>query len=389
LSFDAGGLIRKEDELSWGIKAVVAKAEREKIARRVRDNLGHLKEGGKLLGHLPLGLRRVRCEHRSKGKPKCRCADNRIVLDPVAQPVVRQVAELYASGRFSYKTLARHLTDEGIPVPVNTDYPKGRTAWSPNLFKGLLQNRALLGEVKVGNEWRKGAHPAVLDEALFDRCQAVRLTNKRRKTEYRARRNVYTLAGLVICARCGGSMHGVRKRSVTKAGTQLDHWYYRCKSRKRGGCDLEYVFAPLLERAIRAELSRLVQSDQASTDALRRLEAGLRKAPNPRKELNARLKALDGQIGRVVEMRETGLITLEQAQERIGKANLAKQAARDELNMLPAVDLAAQEAQLRSLVDLWDSFDASQRHQMVGKVIERTRGRPGGVCHRGGLRAQA
>ena len=37
--FDASGPIRNDDELAWGIKAVVASAERRKIAKRVKDNL--------------------------------------------------------------------------------------------------------------------------------------------------------------------------------------------------------------------------------------------------------------------------------------------------------------------------------------------------------------
>src|SRR5205807_7298816 len=86
LVFDAGGLVRNEDELAWGIKAVVAAVERKKIARRVRDNLHHLIEQGRLLGHAPVGYVRRNDGHGP------------LEIDPETAPLVRQALELYATG---------------------------------------------------------------------------------------------------------------------------------------------------------------------------------------------------------------------------------------------------------------------------------------------------
>src|SRR5205823_5036473 len=104
LVFDAGGLVRNEDELAWGIKAVVAAVERKRIARRVRDNLRHLIREGKLLGHAPVGYRRE---------------NGQLELDPDAAPLIRMVFERYASGKYSIKMLAEHLNAQGIRPPQN------------------------------------------------------------------------------------------------------------------------------------------------------------------------------------------------------------------------------------------------------------------------------
>ncbi|HKW73513.1 MAG TPA: recombinase family protein, partial [Candidatus Dormibacteraeota bacterium] len=48
LVFDANGLISNVDRLSWKIKAIVAQEEREKVSRRVRDNLRYLRRNGHL-----------------------------------------------------------------------------------------------------------------------------------------------------------------------------------------------------------------------------------------------------------------------------------------------------------------------------------------------------
>ena len=59
LVFDASGLISNAERLSWKIKAIVAQEEREKVSRRVRDNLLYLRRNGKLLGTIPRGYIRV------------------------------------------------------------------------------------------------------------------------------------------------------------------------------------------------------------------------------------------------------------------------------------------------------------------------------------------
>ncbi len=55
LVFDTNGPISNVDRLSWKIKAIVAQEEREKVARRVRDNLRYLRRNGHLLGTIPQG----------------------------------------------------------------------------------------------------------------------------------------------------------------------------------------------------------------------------------------------------------------------------------------------------------------------------------------------
>jgi DNA invertase Pin-like site-specific DNA recombinase len=145
LVFDAGGLVRNEDELAWGIKAVVAAVERKKIARRVRDNLQQLKQQGRVLGHAPLG-------YRVSGKN----ATRHLEVDTHAGPIVRRIFELYATGGFSIERLARRLNDGATPLPQNPDYPKPAHRWSANLLKGMLVNPTYIGKVRGGAELRDG-----------------------------------------------------------------------------------------------------------------------------------------------------------------------------------------------------------------------------------------
>jgi hypothetical protein len=105
----------------------VAAAERKKMARPVRDNLHQLTASGRLLGHTPVGYRRVKCKHRLAGNRRCGCPEpSKLILDPVAAAIVEEVFRLYATGQFSFQTLAAHLNKIKLPVPANTDFtPKG------------------------------------------------------------------------------------------------------------------------------------------------------------------------------------------------------------------------------------------------------------------------
>jgi DNA invertase Pin-like site-specific DNA recombinase len=99
LVFDTNGLISNVDRLSWKIKAIVAQEEREKVSRRVRDNLRYLRENGRLLGVLPQGYKRV---------------DGDIVEDPEAAATIREIFRLYATGSYSVRSLADHLNRTGL-----------------------------------------------------------------------------------------------------------------------------------------------------------------------------------------------------------------------------------------------------------------------------------
>jgi DNA invertase Pin-like site-specific DNA recombinase len=94
LVFDGAGLISNVDKLSWKIKAIAAQEEREKVARRVRDNLRFLKRDGRLLGVVPQGYMRI---------------DGEIVEDSEVGPIIREVFQLYATGKYNLRTLAELL----------------------------------------------------------------------------------------------------------------------------------------------------------------------------------------------------------------------------------------------------------------------------------------
>ncbi|HYU64336.1 MAG TPA: recombinase family protein [Verrucomicrobiae bacterium] len=196
LVFDANSLISNVDRLSWKIKAIVAQEEREKVSRRVRDNLRYLQRNGQLLGTIPQGYRRV---------------DGRIVEDPDAAPAIKEIFRLYATGRFSLRSLAEHLNRSGIkpyrgPDKANHNRSKA-IIFTGDVLKDLIGNPSYAGKVLVEGELVQGLHAALVDEETWRACQEVKKRNVRR-TSKAWTKHTYPLTPILLCARCGGPMHG-------------------------------------------------------------------------------------------------------------------------------------------------------------------------------------
>jgi site-specific DNA recombinase len=99
-----------------GILAVLAQLEREQTSQRVTDALAYKRTQGRLLGSLPAGFKRE--------------PDGAIVVDEAIAATLRLVFETYASGGFSYKTLAYWLNERGVKTIARRG-GNGRTAGSP------------------------------------------------------------------------------------------------------------------------------------------------------------------------------------------------------------------------------------------------------------------
>ncbi len=186
--------------LAADIQAVVAADYVRNLREEVRKGFeGRLKQG---VYPLPAPVGYLDC---GAGKPKA--------LDPVRAPLVRQAFDLYASGGFSYHSLAAEMRTRGL---------RSRTAkaLSKNAIARMLRNPFYIGLIRIERTGRtyQGAQEALLTKRVFDRVQAVaegRLYARVRKYDLIFRR-------LITCVACGRSLTGEQQKG---------HLYYRCHSR--------------------------------------------------------------------------------------------------------------------------------------------------------------
>lgn len=360
LVLDTNGLISNVDRLSWKIKAIVAQEEREKVSRRVRDNLRYLRRNGQLLGTIPQGYRRV---------------DGRIIEDSNAASAIKEIFRLYATGRFSLRSLAEHLNCSGIRPnrgEGKTNHNRSKAiVFTGDVLKDLIGNPSYAGKILVEGELVPGLHPALVDEQTWRTCQEVKKRNVRR-TSKAWTKHTYPLTPILLCARCGGPMHG--EADSRKGRIQR---YYGCHVARRNRsavhpsgprCDARMFKSELLEDAIHHELSQLVPSGEMHA-ALRNRLRGAGRPTESRKSMAAAIQRLDSQRDRARRLYEYGEYDWEtfckRSEELDSQKRQLETAAETE-----TVDVEWCESQLVDFSRVWEAADSSQRERLVASIFE-------------------
>ncbi len=182
---------------------------------------------------------------------------NKIVIDPEAAQVVRQIFQWSLEG-LGKQEIAHRLNDLGVVNPTRYKMEHGWTyrnavkrdnaLWSKNTVWRILRSEMYTGVMVQGKtrkasyksktmlavpeeQWYRveGTHEAIIDRATFDAVQ--RGLDLRSRTDGAGEAHV--LAGLVYCMDCGSSMS--RSTSTRKNGNRVS--YLRCRLYVNSGRD--------------------------------------------------------------------------------------------------------------------------------------------------------
>ena len=171
-----------DQELQFTLKAAIARDQWKRYAanweRAVRDTI---ESGRHFSSKVPVGY--------------VRGDDKRLMPDPIAAPIVREVFLRRAAGE-SWAALARFL-DERLPRA-------GR--WPRTTIARLIESRTYLGDAHSGEYVKHGAHPAIVTRAEFERAQP-------KSGESRTPRSGSLLVGLLYCGNCGHPLGHISARN--------------------------------------------------------------------------------------------------------------------------------------------------------------------------------
>ncbi len=148
-----------------------------------------------------------------------------IVTDSEVAPIIRQIFEWYASGRYSLREISQLVADSGM----RTRYKKERLHISA--IHKLLQHRIYTGEFEWKGQIHQGLHEPIVSKELWRKVQDL-LDAGRRKTSSSKHKDMVAFSGLIKCAHCGCSLVGDVKKEK--------YVYYRCSGFK-GKCGEPYV----------------------------------------------------------------------------------------------------------------------------------------------------
>ncbi len=130
------------------------------------------------------------------------------VVDDQTLSVLKRLVEDYATGPYSYRSLATHLNRLGLRNRLGGFLTKAAV-------EGVVNNRFYSGVVvwhpgKPDEEFHEGTHAVPPDiQELWKRCQIVRRRNTNRAPASVRKRRVYPLTGgLSVCDECEADFHG-------------------------------------------------------------------------------------------------------------------------------------------------------------------------------------
>lgn len=190
-------LASRGGRLSADIQAVVA----ADYIRNLRDEVkkgfyGRLKQGFYPLP-APVG-------YVDQGKAKAK------TIDPVQGPLVRELFELYATGRYSLTALTSMMADHGLRN-------RAGKAPSKSAIASTLHSPFYIGIIRIARtgETFQGSHAPLVRAATFERVQTILAG----KTAPRTRTHDFVFRRLIRCCRCGSLVSGERQKGRV---------YYRC-----------------------------------------------------------------------------------------------------------------------------------------------------------------
>lgn len=384
------------DRLLLQIRGAVAEYERTQISDRMRRGRLMKYRTGQLLPwtRAPYGYR-LDPEH-----PRDPAG---VRLDEAEAVTVAQIFDWYLEPRSSLYSIAKRLSDLGLPTPT------GKPRWNVSTVRGILTNPAYTGVAYANRtrpvaakrrksallpvgpgesraprpqaEWIPIPVPVVVTQEVFDQVQS-KLSLNQQMSPRNNKAHQYLLRGLVSCGHCRLSAMG---RTI-----HSKYYYYICRGQTdalraaRGErCTSRYAPADQLDELVWQDLCTVLTQPEIIAHALERAHGG-HWLPQ---ELRARIEALgkaekqlERQQERLLEAYMADVVTLPEFERKRKEWTQKQEALRIQRSQLEAT--VTQRVELSHLAASIETFCAqirpvldratfAQRRQLVELLIDR------------------
>lgn len=182
-----------------------------------------------------------------------------IDIDRERAEIIRKGFELYATGKYTLKQIARVFKDMSLRSH------KGNVL-AVSCVQRMLSKTFYYGLFEFKGETYQGTHEPIVTKKLFDMCQEV--MKSRGHIKMRKAEKTFPFRGLFVCGECGCAI---------TAETQKGHSYYRC-TKKKSTCSQKYVREELLTEQVKSFLQKVSLSSQDTEKVLRELNKDEQKA---------------------------------------------------------------------------------------------------------------
>ncbi|WP_316274366.1 recombinase family protein [Bacillus halotolerans] len=319
-------------------------------------------------------------------------------LDPVEDEskVVELIFDLFLNGLngkdYSYNAIATHLTNLQIPSPA------GKKKWNRFTVKAILENEVYIGTVKykVREKEKDGkrtirpeneqiivpdAHTPIIDKDQFEEANK-KIENKIPLLPNRSDYKLNELAGVCICADCGGplSKYEAKRKRQNKNGTEsLYHVkVLRCLNNKCMNVrynDVEEAILDYLkylqalnDNDLTKHLGSVIQSHENKNN--------IRSKKQMNEQFDQREKELKNKLNFIFDKYESGIYSDEiflQRKSVLDKELQELKKAKDEINGLVdfkgGLDINQLKENIKNAIELYES---SENREEKNKLLRIT-----------------
>lgn len=264
------------------IKVGMAKQYIDNLSEEVRKGIAEKCKEGLYPAKAPVGYKNVTSETGKKI----------IVPDPISAPYIKKCYELYLSGMYSFKSLAKKLSEDGFLI-------NGKPCKKCNV-EVILANPIYYGDFIHKGVKYKGKHEPIIPYELWVAVQE----KKHLSGSPRVIVHNFPYTNLIKCAKCGCYM-----TAEIKKGKYI---YYHCTGNKGGNCKRSYLRQEVIEQAIAEILQQLYISEDDIVRVKDTVKDLLRKTEQYDETkidtLNATIKRLKSRLNKLYIDRIDGVI---------------------------------------------------------------------------------
>lgn len=347
-----------------GILAVFAQLERENIKERTMLGREARAKEGKWGGGSsePIGY-------------IYNVATGELEVNEYEKMQILEAVDLFLKGT-PIKTISDSFTKKGYTYIGRYKTPQ---IWDPKRVKYVLKSKLYLGYISFHKKWYKGTHEPIIDEETFNKVQEI-FAN--REKEYngkfnKKRKQTSVLNGFIYCKQCGARY---AKNSGKKWKDLEPPHYYSCYSRskrvpkmiKDPNCRNKNWKMPELDDIVLGEIKKLA----LEPEYIREIKDEKTNNPNMINKIDIikdRIKHIDEQISRFMDLYGLGTFTIEQVSQKIDPLNAEKKALEAELSTLNVADDVMSDEEVQeiatSLEDILKRGDLDETRLVVESLI--------------------
>ncbi len=291
----------------------------------IQEKMRTKARNGGTLGFAKVGYLNVRAEFDGK-------LINTVALDEKRAPLVSKAFELYATGDYGLERLEATMADLGLTARARGKIPERPVSFK--LWHRMLQDPYYAGWIDFEDELRPGRHSAIITQELFDRVQDV--MDMRSRLGQRDRVLQHYLKGGLYCDRCRGAERTARLIYTEAKGRNGNRYdYFLCRGRQDGVCNLPYLPAEVVEQAIVDHYVTLQLTTDFVAEARVLLDETLADETASVREMHTalkkRLKELEAQEERLVDLAADDAMPKEKIRTRLRKIRIARASVEEQL----------------------------------------------------------